>query len=298
MAISSVEPKSISAKTIRNRSFTGVQHDVFHDIERGQILCRKCGLVFETSVIMPQWSTPRIYDQEGSNIRRNNLNSENQALKRALKYNKNKEWKERKRKIGNWELRRLTSINHYGKNVLKFALYLFEKAILLEDFKFKYVTLISCVCFYYSARFYCFSASIREICQDNAYSVKLFNNYYYILIQKLKLRGMNMNLVDNIPKICSDLKLEEEAIQKAKQIRKKFIEKNNVSGLNNCGIDAAAIYLACRILHKNLSQKVISKAANVSDITLRSRLRKMREICQKCSQTIQNKSFYIFELLN
>ena len=283
MAITIVESKSRSAKAIRNRSITDVQHDIYHDIERGQILCRKCGLVFETSVIMPQWSTPRIYDLERSNIRRNTLNSESQALKRALKYNRNKEWKERKTKIGNWELRRLTSINHYGQNVLKYAQYLFEKAILLEDFKFKYVTLISRVCFYYSARFYKFSASMKKLCQDNAYSIKLFGRYYYILIQKLKLKRMNMILVDNIPKICSNLKLAEEVVQKAKQIRNIYIEKNNVSGLNNCGINAAAIYLACRILHKNLSQKVISKAANVSDITLRSRLRKMREIYQKCS---------------
>ena len=283
MAISSIKPKSRTTQTIKTQSLPCVKHDIFHDIFRGEMICRRCGLVFETSVIMPQWSTPRIYEQEGSKIRKHTLNSENQALKRALKYNKNKEWKERKRKIGNWELKRLTSINHYGQNVLKYAHYLFNKAILLEDFKFKYVILITRVCFYYSARFYCFSASIREICQDNAHSVKLFNRYYYILIQKLKLRGLNMILVDNIPKICSNLKLEEEAIQKAKQIRKIYIEKNNVSGLNNCGINAAAIYLACRILHINLSQKVISKAANVSDITLRSRLRKMREIYQKCS---------------
>ena len=283
MAISSVNPKSGTTRTNINQSFTRVQHNVFHDIERGQILCRNCGLVFETSVIMPQWSTPRNYEQESSNIRKNTLNSENQALKRALKYNKNKEWKERKRKIGSWELKRLTSINHFGQNVLKNAHYMFDKAILLDDFKFKYVTLIARVCFYYSAKFYNFSTSIKELCQDNSYSIKLFGRYYYILIQGLKLKRMNMILTDNIPKICSNLKLEEEAIQKAKQIRKIYIEKNNVSGLSNCGINAAAIYLACRILHKNLSQKVISKAANVSDITLRSRLRKMREICQKCS---------------
>jgi len=191
--------------------------------------------------------------------------------------------KERKRKIGIWELHRLTSMNHFGQNVLKRAQYLFEKAILLEDFKFKYVTLISRVCFFYSARFYRFSVSIREICQDNMYSVKLFGRYYYILIQRLRLKRLNMSLADNIPVICSKLRMSEEVVQKAKQIREKYIEKNNISGLNNCGINAAAIYLACCILHKNSSQKVISRAANVSDITLRSRLRTMRQIYQKCS---------------
>ncbi len=283
MAITIAKPNSRSAKTFRNRSLTGGQHDIFHDIERGQVLCRNCGLVFEISVIMPEWSMPRIYNQEGSPVKRNTLNSENQALKRALKYNRNLEWKERKRKIGFWELRRLTSLNHFGQNVLKRAQFLFEKAILLEDFKFKYVTLIARVCFYYSARFYSFSTSIRELCQDNIYSVKLFGRYNYILIQKLRLKRLNINLTDNIPKVCSKLRLEEDVVQKAKQIRMKYIEKNNVSGLNNCGINGAAIYLACRILHINLSQKVISGAVNVSDITLRSRLRKMREICQKCS---------------
>jgi len=283
MAITIVEPNSRSAKTFRNRSIPGDQHNIFHDVERGEIICRNCGLVFETSVIMPEWSMPRIYDQEGSHVKKNTLNTENQALKRALKYNRNQDWKERKRKIGTWELRRLTSLNHFGKNVLNRAQYLFEKAILLDDFKFKYVTLISRVCFYYSANFYSFSTSIRELCKDNNYSVKLFGRYYYILIQKLRLKRLDMTLIDNISKICSKLRLSEEVVQKAKQIRKGFIEKNNISGLNNCGINAAAIYLACRILHKNYSQKIISKVANVSDITLRSRLRKMREIYQKCS---------------
>ena len=283
MAITIVEQKSKTTKTFRNQSITCDQHEIFHDIERGQVLCRKCGLVFETSVIMPEWSNPRIYDQDGFNVKNNILTSENQSLKRALKYNSNQEWKDRKKKIGIWELRRLTSLNHFGQNVLKRAQYLFEKAILLEDFKFKYVTLISRVCFYYSARFYSFSVSIRELCQDNIYSVKLFGRYYYILIQRLKLKRLDINLADNIPAICSKLRMSEEVVQKAKQIRKKYIEKNNISGLNNRGINAAAIYLASGILHKNSSQKVISRAANVSDITLRSRLRKMREICQKCS---------------
>jgi len=283
MAITIVKQNSRSAKAFRDRSLHGSQHDVFHDVERGQVLCRNCGLVFETSVIMPEWSIPRIYDQEGSPVKKNTLNSENQALKRALKYNWKSEWKERKRKIGFWELRRLTSLNHFGQNVLKRAQFLFEKAILLEDFKFKYVSLIARVCFYYSARFYSFSSSIRELCQDNIYSVKLFGRYYYILIQKLRLKRINMNLTDNISRVCSKLRLEEDVVQKAKQIRIKYIEKNNVSGLNNCGINGAAIYLACRILHKNLSQKVISRAVKVSDITLRSRLRNMREIYQNCS---------------
>lgn len=278
MAITIIELNSRSANVFRNRCLTCSQHDVFNDIERGQIICRQCGLVFETSVIIPEWSIPRIYEQEGSNIRRNTLNTENQSLKRALKYNRNMDWKERKRKIGNWELRRLISLNHFGQNVLNRAQYLFEKAILLDDFKFKYVTLISRVCFYYSANFYGFSSSIRELCQDNNYSVKLFGRYYYILIQRLRLKRLDLTLIDNISKICSKLRLSEEVIQKAKQIRKKFIEKNNISGLNNCGINAAAIYLACRILHKNYSQKIISKVANVSDITLRSRLRKMRDL--------------------
>jgi len=283
MAITSVEPNSRSAKAFRNQSTPGGQHNIFHDVERGEIICRNCGLVFETSVIMPEWSTPRIYNQDGSNIRKKTLNTENQALKRALKYNRNQDWKERKKKIGTWELRRLTSLNHFGQNVLNRAQYLFEKAILLDDFKFKYVTLISRVCFYYSANFYSFSLSIRELCQDNNYSVKLFGRYYYILLQRLRLKRLDMTLIDNISNICSKLKLSEETVQKAKQIRKIFIEKNNISGLNNSGINAAAIYLACRILHKNFSQKIISRMANVSDITLRSRLRSMREICQKCS---------------
>nr|WP_147664531.1 transcription initiation factor IIB family protein [Candidatus Prometheoarchaeum syntrophicum]QEE17643.1 Transcription initiation factor IIB [Candidatus Prometheoarchaeum syntrophicum] len=283
MAITFVEQKSKSTKILNHQPKTDEHHEIFHDVERGTIVCRNCGLVFETSVIIPEWSTPRIYNQEGSNVKGNIHNIENQALKRALKYNMNKEWKERKKKIGIWELHRLTSMHHFGQNVLKRAQYLFEKSILLEDFKFKYVTLISRVCFYYSARFYRFSVSIKEICQDNIYSVKLFGRYYYILIQKLRLKRLNLSLADNIPGICSKLRMSEDVVQKAKQIREKYIEKNNISGLNNCGINAAAIYLACCILHKNSSQKVISRAANVSDITLRSRLRKMREIYQKCS---------------
>ncbi len=284
MALTIVESKSRSAKTFRSESkMNFCRHDVFHDFERGQTLCRKCGLVFETSVIMPEWSTPRVFDREGYYIKKNTLNSENLALKRALKYERNKKWKERKRKIGNWELYRLTSLYQFGQNILKHAQYLFEKAICLEDFKFKYVTLISRVCFYYSAHYYRVSISIRELCIDNSYSVKLFSRYYYILIQSLRLKRLNMNLADNISFICSKLMLAEEVVQKAKQIRKRFIEKNNISGLNNDGINAAAIYLACRILHKILSQKAISRVANVSDITLRSRLRKMRRICQNCS---------------
>ena len=283
MAFSIIKTQQVSKENLQKTSNIDLcRHEIFHDIENGQILCRNCGLVFETSVIMPEWSIPNDFERDITYKKKFSITNAGQILQRALKFEHKISWSDRKRKLGKWELHRLISINQLGQNVLNRAQYLFEKAIQLEEFKFKYVTLIARVCFYYSSLFYHFSISIKELCKDNQFSIKLFGRYYYTLVQRLHLKHQNINNVNTISKICSKLRLPEEIIHKANQLRKKFINQNNTSGYNHRGISAAAIYLTCSIFHIGISQKMISKAANISDITLRSRLREIRVVCQKC----------------
>ncbi|MHA1510791.1 MAG: hypothetical protein ACTSRX_03630 [Promethearchaeota archaeon] len=75
--------------------------------------------------------------------------------------------------------------------------------------------------------------------------------------------------------MCSSLRVNQDINELARKIIDNFKKSVNLSGFKLKGIAAAGVYIACRLNYVPKSQKEVSNAANITDCTLRSRVKDM-----------------------
>ncbi len=82
--------------------------------------------------------------------------------------------------------------------------------------------------------------------------------------------------INNIPRIASVLELGEKIKRKAVGILRKAKDAGIVAGKDPTGLAAAALYLACITEGGNKTQKEVSVASGVTEVTIRNRCAGLR----------------------
>ena len=77
--------------------------------------------------------------------------------------------------------------------------------------------------------------------------------------------------VNGIPRIASIAGLGEKTKRKAVEILRKAKKIGMIAGKDPTGLAAAALYLACISEGGNKTQKQISEASGVTEVTIRNR---------------------------
>ncbi|HUT05515.1 MAG TPA: transcription initiation factor IIB, partial [Nitrosopumilaceae archaeon] len=102
--------------------------------------------------------------------------------------------------------------------------------------------------------------------------------------RELELKMPVVDPVKGVSRIASIAKLTEKSKRKAILILEKAKKLGIVAGKDPMGIAAAALYLACISMGEVKSQKEISIASGVTEVTIRNRcagLRKMMQVGEK-----------------
>ena len=158
------------------------------------------------------------------------------------------------------------------------AIKLFLKIIKQDVFQNHYIKLIATVSFYQIIKEEKNPLGLIEIIENSGFSNRLANKYHYILRKLLNIRTLSGKTNDPniyIPKICSSLRVNQDINELARKIIDNFKKSVNCSGFKLKGIAAAGVYIACRLNHIPKSQKEVSNAADITDCTLRSRVKEM-----------------------
>lgn len=105
---------------------------------------------------------------------------------------------------------------------------------------------------------------------------KLYKGYKHLV------RNLNIDIPPVDPNDCLEymikrLGLSSKTKEKAKEIIEKAINCGLASGRCPFGTAAASIYLACKIKNNHIAQKNIKNVANVSEVTIRSRIKEITE---------------------
>lgn len=256
-------------------------HNFIRDIPTGQIVCNLCGFVKETNIFVMDWKGTPYTKESTVRFASKSSQSVNSNLKRALKLNNNKTWEDRKQNIGVNEIKRLTALFGLGDFIISRSVYLFQKAVKQPKFKVHNVILTSQVCFFYSARMKNFPIALEEIILEQGSTTRLAYRYYYLLMSELNLPKPQNNPAPLIPKLCAGLGLDEFVTRKAMEILSTYVKYENTSGLNSVGIVAGVIYLTCLRERIPRSQQIIAKHAKISDITLRTRYKEIKKVCDR-----------------
>jgi transcription initiation factor TFIIB len=81
-----------------------------------------------------------------------------------------------------------------------------------------------------------------------------------------------------LPRLSSDLELEEDTIQQARGLLDRAKERNIHSGKSPSGLAAAAVYAASQLTDEKVTQEALSESATVTKLTIRNRYPELLEL--------------------
>jgi len=103
---------------------------------------------------------------------------------------------------------------------------------------------------------------------------------YRLIYRELELKMPVVDPVKVVSRIASLVELSEKTKRKAVSILDQAKKIEMVAGKDPMGIAAAALYLACISLGETKSQKEISIASGVTEVTIRNRCAGLRKMLQ------------------
>lgn len=101
---------------------------------------------------------------------------------------------------------------------------------------------------------------------------------YRMLVRELGIRPTTVDPTDFVPRIAHVLSLPGPVVRTAIELLNKAREAGVLGGKDPVGSAAAAVYLACRMLNVEISQKEIANVAGVTEVTVRNRCRELIKV--------------------
>ncbi len=278
------------------------------DPERGEIICRDCGLVISENLIDygPEWrafdteqrdkkarggSSLNILkpnkglvteiDQYNKDIRGGKIAAKNQAqIQRMRKWHKRISIAtsfEKNLATAFTELDRLVSSLKLPESVAKEAAYIYRKAVKKELIRGRLIESVVAAVVYAVCRMKRIPKTLEDIARVSGSEKKEIGRAYRFLKRELNLNVPTSDPSIYISKFASELGLDEEVQREAIEIIKKALDKGILSGRGPTGVAAAALYIAAARQGKKKTQKEVADVAGVTEVTIRNRYRELKK---------------------
>ncbi len=270
--------------------------------ERGETVCKQCGLVITEREVDIYHSGIRAYTKYDKEKKERNgcpisilmpdiglstiidrSNIKNPDLRRAAKWNTHLTWEKRNMLIAITELKRIGGNLGLPEHVKKAAVRLYKEVFKKNLLRGRSINGMVAACAYYVCKNSRVPITLQEILDESSISENIVKRCYKILVSELKLKSTHIDPVSLIPRYCADLKLDISIEKEAIKILKNFIKRCAISGKDPKGLCAGTIYLVSKLNNRKVSQKEISQIIGVTEVTLRSRY---KEILQNLSFSI------------
>jgi transcription initiation factor TFIIB len=265
-------------------------------INTGDVVCNQCGLVINEKNVDFSHNGRRAYtNQEKINreqtgapisillpdiglstvIDKSKIN--NPDLKRAAKWNTRITWQKRNLLIASTELKRISTILNLPNYVREDAMRLYIEAFKKKLLRGRSINAMVAACLYLACRRKQIPRTFQEILNEASVNAKEVRRSYSTLIREMNLNPPSTDPISLIPKYMTDLGLNSEIEKLTTKILNAYRSKFSISGKDPKGLCAGAIYLACRIKNKEVTQQQIVQVIGVTEVTLRSRYKELKK---------------------
>ncbi len=264
-------------------------------INTGDVVCNQCGLVINEKNVDFSHNGRRAYTNQEKNNReqtgapisillpdmglstvidKSKIN--NPDLKRAAKWNTRITWQKRNLLIASTELKRISTILNLPNYVKEDAMRLYIEAFKKKLLRGRSINAMVAACLYLACRRKKLPRTLQEILNEASVNAKDVRRCYTTLIREMNLNPPSTDPVSLIPKYMTDLGLNSEVEQLTIKILNAYRIKYSISGKDPKGLCAGAIYLACRLKNKEVTQQQIVQVIGVTEVTLRSRYKELK----------------------
>jgi len=155
--------------------------------------------------------------------------------------------------------------------VIEKAAYIYRKAIDKKLVKGRSIQGLVAACVYAACRDTETPRTLDNVADGINIRRKDVARCYRLVFRELDLKVPVADPINGIPRIASIAGLGEKTKRKAVEILRKAKKIGVVAGKDPTGLAAAALYLACITEGGNKTQKQISEASGVTEVTIRNR---------------------------
>ena len=282
--------------------------DLFHDSERAEVSCNRCGLVIDESLIDhgPEWRafdseqrakrtrtgapmtlsiadkglrttmSPRNVDSKGRRIPERNM----AQIRRMRIWNGRSmvsSAAERNLAIALSQIDRLASTLSIPRSVREDASSIYRNAAKANIVRGRSIDGVVAASLYTACRRANIPRTLDEVSEASNVSKKQIGKTYRFLARELNIKLAPTSPRDYISRFASNLGLSGRVQAKAIDIINQSFEKGLNVGRGPTGVAAAALYIASILLGEKKTQRQVSDIAGVTEVTIRNRYKELVE---------------------
>lgn len=275
--------------------------NLFWNKEKGEIICKECGLVVEDKMVdfSQEW---RDFDSEEGDKRRRSgapmtytqydqgLGTEvgiksdlrNLNKKERNKFFRLRKWQyristaiERNLKLALAELKRVASYLKLPKSVEEEAARIYTLAVQRGLVRGRSMESVVAGALYAACRRHEVPRTLDELSEASGIEKKEIGRTYRFVTRELGIKIMPSNPSDYIARFASALKLSPETQSKAVEILDMAQDAELTSGRGPTGIAAASLYVSSLMHGEKRTQREVADVAGVTEVTIRNRYKEL-----------------------
>jgi transcription initiation factor TFIIB len=277
--------------------------NLFWNREKGEIICRDCGLVIEDKMVdfTQEW---REFDSDESEVKRRTgapmtFTQYDQGLGTEVgqksdlfkldssdrnKFFRLRKWQsristaiERNLKLALAELKRVSSFLKLPKSVEEEAARIYTLAVQKGLVRGRSMESVVAGALYAACRRHEVPRTLDELSEASGIEKKEIGRTYRFVTRELGLTILPSNPVDYIARFASALKLSAETQSKAIEILERAQKIELTSGRGPTGIASAALYVSALVHGEKRTQREVADVAGVTEVTIRNRYKELLE---------------------
>lgn len=274
--------------------------NLFWNKEKGEIICRDCGLVIEEKLIDLGQDWREFDDKDGSRRRAGapmTATQYDQGLgtevgrksdvskltgKERNKYFRLRKWQyristaiERNLKQALAELKRVSSYLKLPESVEQESARIYRYAVEKGLVRGRSMESVVAGSLYAACRRHDVPRTLDELSEASGIDKKEIGRTYRFITRELEIKILPSNPIDYIARFASTLSLSSETQSKAVEILDMAQKNELTSGRGPTGIAAAALYVAALMNGEKRTQRDVADVAGVTEVTIRNRYKEL-----------------------
>ncbi|HSG73956.1 MAG TPA: transcription initiation factor IIB [Nitrosopumilaceae archaeon] len=175
------------------------------------------------------------------------------------------------------ELNKLKDKLALSNSIIEKAAYIYRKAIDKKLVRGRSITGLIAASLYAACRETGTPRTLSDVADESNIKRKDIARCYRLLHHELGLKMPVTDSVQCIARISSAIDISEKTKRYAIKVIKTAQKNEESAGKDPMGLAAAALYLSCVKNGEDKTQRVISEAANVTEVTIRNRYKGLKE---------------------
>lgn len=281
---------------------------ILRDYEQNTLICGKCGRIIKEDIkdYGPEW---RAYNQKEKDERKrggppikesihdkglstqihwknSDCKGKDLSPEQSSQMNRLRKWQKRSKMtsqrdrnltIAFSEINRISSQLGLPKKVQEIASKIYRKAVDEDLIRGRSIELIVAAVVYIALRKTQLPRTLDEITEITSYEKREISRGYRSLSRELDIKLPPVNPVNFVARFGSNLGISGEVQSKAIELIEEAQEEKITGGKSPKGTAAAALYIASVVEGEKKSQREISDATGITEVTLRNRYKEMVE---------------------